>query len=112
MNKAFEALVKAPKEVKKSEFIKYFMKNYKITKEEAEEAYELYIERYYDNVRLRNMEQNEVVKEDKRLKEQKIKLLVHEKIQNNEPEPEEYKYYETHYNPLEFIRITGPIKKA
>jgi len=48
--------------------------------------------------------------QEKQLQDQKIKLIVHERIQNNIP-LEEYEEYRTLYNPLEFIKITGPVKK-
>jgi len=48
--------------------------------------------------------------QENQLKEQEIKLIVHERIQNNLP-LEEYEEYRTLYNPLEFIKITGPVKK-
>jgi len=106
MEKALDALIRAPKEVKKSEFVNYFMKNYKITREEAEETLEIYIERYYENVRLKNMEKN-----IKQSNEQDIKLKVHERIQNNLPLGEYEKCIHL-YNPLEFISVRGPIKQA
>jgi len=48
--------------------------------------------------------------QEKQLKDQEIKLILHERIQNNEP-LEEYEKYLHLYNPLDFIKITGPVKK-
>jgi len=48
--------------------------------------------------------------QEKQLKDQEIKLILHERIQNNLP-LEEYQQYLHLYNPLEFIKITGPVKK-
>ena len=100
--RALNALVRAPKEVKRSEFVNYFMKNYKITREEAEETYDIYIERH----RIEHDPRNKI--QEKQLKDQEIKLILHERIQNNLP-LEEYEKYLHLYNPLEFIKITGPI---
>ena len=102
--RALNALVRAPKEVKKSEFVNYFMKNYKITREESEETYDIYIERH----RIEHHPRNKI--QEKQLKDQEIKLILHERIQNNLP-LENYQQYLHLYNPLEFIKITGPVKK-
>jgi len=112
--RALNALVRAPKEVKRSEFVNYFMKNYKITREEAEETYDIYIERH----RIEHDPRNKIPDkkkfiddlQEKQLKDQEIKLILHERIQNNEP-LEEYEKYIHLYNPLEFIKIQGQVKK-
>jgi len=113
--RALNALVRAAKEVKKSEFVNYFMKNYKITREEAEESYDIYIERH----RIEHDPRNKIPDkekfmddlQEKQLKDQEIKLILHERIQNNLP-LNEYEKYIHLYNPLEFIKITGPVKQS
>jgi len=48
--------------------------------------------------------------QEKQLQDQKNMLILHERIQKNEP-LEEYQQYLHLYNPLNFIKITGPVKK-
>jgi len=88
----------------------------------VKELYDIYIERHRIEHDPRNKIQDDLTEsntlsnrvrndlQENQLKDQEIKLIVHERIQNNKP-LEEYQQYLHLYNPLDFIKITGPVKK-